>query len=667
MVDRPSETDPVPPFPALSAPWMRAGWLLGVPALLFVWGATMWVAAPRIAATLMRSGEPAIRASGEGVPEPWLHLEARGRDVLARGEAPTEYQRGAVLARVAAIPGLRRVIDRAGLIETASPFVWRAERATADRVDLTGSRPAEVGAAALSRDLAADLPPEFGLHDRARAALGAPPGFTAGAAFAVERLRTLSPGSTATLSDTVLSLKGEAASVAAYDAMRTALASPPQGFSLGTVEIQPPRIDDFRFAVVRLGGGVRLTGYAVSEAARERIRAGAAALAEGAGVEDGLQIAKGLPGEVDPDALDGVMLRAAALLQDGTVALERNRLSVTGGAIDAQAVGELANLVRTERPPGILEGAVTVTAVPVSPYRLHVRREGDSVTLSGHVPDQAARDAMLAALRPRFFREVVVDRTRVAGGAPPGLVAAVVAAVDPLSTLASADLAVSDRSLRLTGESLYAQSARSLEAGLPRTLPPGWSATVEVGVRGAEERFDADTCARLFAERLANQALRFPPGSAELRPAFYPLLDALAGTARTCPAQTIDVVGHVDAPGAAAAKPVPDPAVEAKPAAPEKPASPPGKPGAKAEAGPARPAAAPGATAGKDAKTARDAKGAPRPEAKPAEPSPSELARARAAAIVDYLQKAGVPPDRTGLPTGAAPQSERQGVGFAVR
>ena len=666
--DGPSETDPVPPSPAHPAAWTRAGWLLGAPALLLVWAGSAWFAGQRIADAVIRSAAPAIRASEEGVPEPWLRLDARGRDVVALGEAPGEGERAAVLARLASTPGLRRVVDRVGLVETASPFLWTAERAGADRFDLTGHRPAEMGAAALSRVLVADLPPEFGLHDRARAARGAPPDFASGAAFAIARLRGLAPGGTATLSDTVLSLRGEAASVPAYEAVRAALAAPPQGYSLGAIEILPPQVDDFRFAIGRRGGKVRLAGYAVSEAARERIRAGAAEAAEGAAVEDDLAIARGLPPEVDPDAIVRLMLRAAALLQDGTVSIEGDRLSVTGGAIDAQAVGDLVDLVRRERPAGIREGGVSVVAVPVSPYRLRVRRDADSVTLSGHVPDQAARDALLAALRPRFFREAVVDRSRLAGGAPPDLVAAVVAGVDPLATLASGELAVTDRALRLSGESLYAQSARSLEDGLPRALPAGWSARVDVGVRGAEALGDAQTCARLFADRIAEGSLRFAPGSADLRPGFYPLLDALAAAARTCPTREIDVVGHADAPGAA--RPAPEPAGEARPAAtgavspPAGPGTPsPNRPGGKTDEKPS----VSNAKAGKDA-AAKDARIAPpKPDAKPPEPSPADLARARAAAIVDYLQKAGVPPDHAVVLTGAAPQTERQGVGFVVR
>jgi OOP family OmpA-OmpF porin len=78
------------------------------------------------------------------------------------------------------------------------------------------------------------------------------------------------------------------------------------------------------------------------------------------------------------------------------------------------------------------------------------------------------------------------------------------------------------------------------------------------------------------------------------------------------------------------------------------------------------------------AETKQDAsKSEPKPEAK-SEPKPekteaeradagADLARARALAVVDYLQKAGVPLERAAAPTGVAPLSDRQGIGLSLR
>ena len=141
-----------------------------------------------------------------------------------------------------------------GVVELASPFVWIATRGR-DGVELTGVRPAEIGASALAEQLTPALGPGTALHDRARAALGAPPDFAEAAAYALARLRALAPGGRVMLEDMRLSIVGEAVSLADDEALRTALADLPTGYSLGRVEILPAVVPDFRFVVISGAGG----------------------------------------------------------------------------------------------------------------------------------------------------------------------------------------------------------------------------------------------------------------------------------------------------------------------------------------------------------------------------------------------------------------------------
>ncbi len=88
----------------------------------------------------------------------------------------------------------------------------------------------------------------------------------------------------------------------------------------------------------------------------------------------------------------------------------------------------------------------------------------------------------------------------------------------------------------------------------------------------------------------------------------------------------------------------------------------------------AKPAGKPSATAAKDESGPKDGKGEDKSDA--AKPESSEavkaetgtdLARARALAVLDYLQKAGVPLDRAAAPADAAPLPDRQGIGLSLR
>lgn len=669
------------PSPSSSSPQVASprfahlGWLLGLPLLSLIAASAAYLGAQRVTETLQRQAAEIASATGEGQPEPWLKVSVEGRDLVASGEAPEEAQRQAALGRLTRIEGHRRLTDRTGVIEEVSPFVWSVERPVAGRLETTGSRPAEVGAFELAQRLKPALPRDAILSDRARAARGAPRDFPDAAAFAVERLQDLTTGATATLNDTVISIRGEAASLAAYDALRTALATPPQGYTLGTVEILPPVVDDFHFGIARRpDGSLELDGHVASEAAREEIRAAAAEAADGAALDDRMRDARGLPPGIDGSALTRFLVRLAGLLHEGRVSFEHGTVSVTGNALDAGAVTEADTLMRDARPAGVAAGRVALTAQAIAPYVLRIRRNADSVTVSGHLPDQAAREALMARLTPRFFHEKIRDRTRLADGAPADLATALTAAIDPFSTLASAELTLTDKSLRLTGTSLYPESAARLSRTLPQALPTGWTASVSVSSGEPVAATASAECGRRLAERTAGHPLRFAPGSAALAPDFYPVLDAVAALARACPAERIEVVGHLDPVGAKPEAQTDPVAVEA---AKESTPRPTVKDDAKAakttksRTGKTEDAAAK-TTAKREAEAKEAAKSDPaKSNTAKTEPDKLEagadLARARALAVIDYLQKAGVPLDRAAAPAGVAPLSDRQGVGLSLR
>ncbi|WP_279604826.1 hypothetical protein [Methylobacterium sp. J-070] len=680
----------------------HAGWLAGLPALALTWASATLYAAPRIADRIEAAGAPVAAGTDTGTGEPWLRLEARGRDLLAAGEAPDAAARAAALTRLAALEGPRRIVSEVGLVETAAPFEWTARRTGPDRVTLEGSRPAEIGRRALEARVTGALGPGTALDDTARAARGAPPDFPSAAAFLAARLSGLAKGGRASLSDTVLSLSGEAVDVPAYEALRAALSDPPEGFSVGRIEILPPLVPHYRFAVEKTARGVALDGFAPSAPDLEAARRAATEAAAGGAVDDRLLLGRGLDPAIDPKSLIAFAFRLADLIQTGHVAFADGAVSVTGDAIDGQAIPDAEALMRDARPAGVKAGPVALTARPLSPYRVTLRRTADAVTLTGHVPDARTRERVLDALKPRLFREPVIDRTRLAEGAPPDLGEALVAAVPLVTDLAAGEVAVSDRALTLTGESLYRESAARAPDRLAAALPPGWTGRASVSARQPAERRDPETCRAEVAAILARASLRFPAGSTVLAPAFYPTLDALAALARACPSLRLAVSGPADPAKASPTPPpppAPAPAAEparvasaAKPEMPDKPAATSGKPAAthdKPAMTPDTPAAGTGsagkAVAGKAAPAKTDAaktdaaktepsrKDAARADAggrgkaakKPAEAveaPPEDLARLRAQAVVEYLLQAGARPDQVS----AGPDGPAGPVAFAL-
>ncbi|MFB0490744.1 OOP family OmpA-OmpF porin [Methylobacterium sp. OAE515] len=663
------------PLPESFAPGLRrAGWLAGLPALALIWVSATLYAAPQIADRLEAEGATVAAGTATATGEPWLRLETRGRDLLAAGEAPDVGERETVLSRLAALDGPHRIVSEVGIVETAAPFQWAAIRSEPNRIALEGSRPVEIGRRSLEARISGVLNPGTTLDDTARAARGAPPDFPSAAAFLAARLSGLAKGGRAALSDTVLSLSGEALDMPAYEALRASLSDPPAGFSIGRIEIVPPVVPDYRFVVEKTARGIALDGFAPTASDREAALRAATEAAAGGTVDDHLLAARGLDPAIDPKGLIAFAFRLADLIQSGRVAFADGAISVTGDAIDGQAIPDAEALMRDARPAGIRAGTVSLTARPLSPYRVVIRRTADSVTLTGHLPDTATRERVLDALRPRLFREPVVDRTRLAEGAPPDLGAALAAAAPLVTSLASGEIAVSDRALTLTGESLYRETASRAPGRLAEALPPGWTGQAAVSARQAQERRDPETCRADFAAAVAGADLRFPAGSPVLAPSFYPTLDALAAVAKACPALRITVSGTGDP--AKPKAPAPAPGDEARPdavaparvassakpdltAKPDSAAKPTSQDTAKDKTRDA--AKDSGKDSGKTTKgpagkeAAKPGKPAAKKPAETADEPPPDLPRLRAQAVIEYLLQAGARPEQVSVgPDGPA-------------
>ncbi len=301
------------------------GWLAGLPLLACAWFAATSFAETRLEAALEAPAATIAAGTGRDGAEPWLRVEARGRDLLASGEAPMQSALDEARAALADLPGHRRILDRLGLVAEVTPFTWAAIHRAPDRLDLIGHRPAEIGRTALTEALSAGLPAGLSLRDAARAARGAPEHFSDAARFLLAQVQHLKPGATAAMRDRVLSLRGEAASVEAYAGLKADLAQAPAGFTIGEVAVEPALVTPFAWSASRGPEGLRLDGYTVSEADRAAILAAARLLADGAPVTDAMRTARGLPAGIDARALTDRAFAALALVREGRVSLDGGR------------------------------------------------------------------------------------------------------------------------------------------------------------------------------------------------------------------------------------------------------------------------------------------------------------------------------------------------------
>lgn len=290
---------------------------------------------------------------------------------------------------------------------------------------------------------------------------------------------------------------------------------------------------------------VTLGGSAPLPATRNKLIETARADLGGVEVADQMNLARGAPDNFESAAL--VLIGQIGKLKAGKITLSDNKVSLTGMARELggrEAIWDgLKNL-----PPGF---SVAANEIEAPPYIFQAYKDpvALTLTLSGNVPDDKIRTALVDAATRKFFSEKVVDNLKSSLGAPSGFSAAVIPALGALSRLSTGTLVVSDRELKLSGDAFYDAAAVQIRASLGKDFPQGWQYKPEISVKPAAAPVDATVCQQLFSDILGKGSIRFERGRATIDPDSAGLLDRLVETALRCPSGTIEIAGHTDADG----------------------------------------------------------------------------------------------------------------------
>jgi OOP family OmpA-OmpF porin len=171
----------------------------------------------------------------------------------------------------------------------------------------------------------------------------------------------------------------------------------------------------------------------------------------------------------------------------------------------------------------------------------------NQVVVSGTVPDEATRVAVVARLRELYGAERVVDQlTLGAVVAPPQWQQYVQKLLSPsIKQVSHGQLSVQGNTVDIKGEVGNEAVRQQLASDMAQSLNPTY--TVRNGLRVAvQEQAVVD-------QTLANRIVEFEPGSAVLRPAALPILDEMATAMTRLKGRKFEVIGHTDALGARAA------------------------------------------------------------------------------------------------------------------
>ncbi len=411
---------------------------------------------PFIEATLGSSADHALEMTGEG----WASVRFTGRDVVISGEALAEEARAKVRRALAALPGVRRVVDHTTLLPERRPFTFTAVR-DGRTLQLSGYVPSVM---ALERIIvAAHAIPGISVvkgADQLVRARGAPAGdFAAVVGFGLSQLAAL-PTGRIILSDDALSIEGRSPDLETYDGLFATLHEPlPQSFRLARFAVRPPVVSPFFWSAQRDENELRALGYVPSEDARVAVMAALRAALPRARIVDEMRLGDGGP---STDLwLKAVAYGAAqlAMLPKGRLVLSDTSVALEGGTSSFEVFDALVAARRTP-PEGFSVSRFAVEPPRVSPFVWRAEREAERVRVSGYVISEEARRGVSDAVRSLFPGIPAVDETRLGAGGPPAEVfgASAQFALIQLAKMRLGEAVLENLRLSLGGEALDAET-----------------------------------------------------------------------------------------------------------------------------------------------------------------------------------------------------------------
>ncbi|MEZ5872485.1 MAG: OmpA family protein [Nitratireductor sp.] len=501
-------------------------------------------------AGMLRSGpvEKDLTAkAGEALSQShsWASVELDGRDLKLSGLAPSE-EAIAEATKIADDAYDVRVVDASAvkLLPLQSPYSVSAVK-DGEKVTLTGFAPSAEMREQIASTLAAALP-GANIDNKLELARGMPQGLDNLAGFGMAQLAGLTSGEV-TLSDTALSVSGQAASFDAYDAVTGSLSGKlPAGGTLASLDIKPPLVETYAFNAEKTAEGIVLDGYVPSMAVRDNLVAAARSSADN--VVDNLRLATGEPSGFGDVAAFG--LGQLGNFSTGSVSLTGLDLSVQGKAKDTASYDNATAALAGTIPGGFKLASSDIRQPVIDPYVWSMSKADGVLTVGGYVPDaNTAALAIDAAKARNASATAVTDNQKVGTGAPTDFAGAMSVAIHSLSRLASGKADIKGADVTVTGEALTGFAANEIRARVAKGLPPGYTGKAEITVRSTPQFVTSDACQTALTGILANDTIQFESGKSAIKQDSFGLLDRLAFEARRCPEQRVEIGGHTDSDG----------------------------------------------------------------------------------------------------------------------
>ncbi len=186
-------------------------------------------------------------------------------------------------------------------------------------------------------------------------------------------------------------------------------------------------------------------------------------------------------------------------------------------------------------------------APPPPPYVIEVRVDRSGAVLSGSVPGEGVRAALIQALDRAGYGGRFRDEITVREGAPANFDQAARLLLDQLLRLDMGALRIEGTSVTLQGLTCRDALRQEVESAVRAALPAGFAGGGQVSLR----QTGCATCQSQLDDVTRGRTILFQQGSAVISAdaATGSLMDDIARVLRTCPNTRVQVEGHTNSDG----------------------------------------------------------------------------------------------------------------------
>jgi len=165
------------------------------------------------------------------------------------------------------------------------------------------------------------------------------------------------------------------------------------------------------------------------------------------------------------------------------------------------------------------------------------------VLVSGTVPDEASKAALLARVRELYGTERVVDQVAIGNVVlPPNWNAHVQKLINPnLKLISKGQLKVDGNNVSVRGEVANEAQRQQIAGDIAASLNPTYIVKNGLRVSAAEQN--------LLGDALARRIIEFESGQAVIRPSGLQILDEMAAALLKVKNKKVEVIGHTDNTG----------------------------------------------------------------------------------------------------------------------